>query len=119
MPLQLPEQTITPSPYVKILGVWLDKHLDFSNTLQQDHCKGQQQLGGLPRHRWIHMEDIAILNAQDLESHGYSTAFMGPCSVVPSREDAGRESSHIIRGFTRIYHSSMVYPEAAHHRAAI
>ncbi|KAJ5661392.1 uncharacterized protein N7477_009008 [Penicillium maclennaniae] len=44
MPLHLPEQTITPTPYAKYLGVWLDKHLDFTTHRNKVIAKANSSL---------------------------------------------------------------------------
>ncbi|KAJ6133707.1 hypothetical protein N7523_000029 [Penicillium sp. IBT 18751x] len=44
MPLELPGQTITPSSHAKYLGVWLDKHLDFTTHRNKVIAKANGRL---------------------------------------------------------------------------
>ncbi|KAJ5195541.1 uncharacterized protein N7498_008979 [Penicillium cinerascens] len=77
MPLQLPQQTILPSPHAKYLGVWLDKHLDFTT------------------HR---SKVIAKANSSLEAFRGDYRFHVGPASGNVS----ATEQSRAIRSFTRI-----------------
>jgi Ribonuclease HI len=104
MPLQLPEQTITPSSHARYLGVWLDKYLDFTTHRNKVIAKANSSLEafrGITGSTWgtslSAMRQIyrAVVIPQLFWG---LTAWWSPASGnMPATERA-----RIIRGFTRI-----------------